>query len=367
MKTSVADILNELQNLAPLEYQESYDNSGLLTGNKAIEVSNVLLSLDCIEATIDEAIEKKCNVVLCHHPIIFKGLKSITGADYVQRTIIKAIQNNIAIIAWHTNLDNVLNGVNQKIANKLKLKNVKILNPKVDTLFKLVTYVPQSDQQKVSKALFDLGCGNLGNYSHCSFNVEGEGTFMPKQGAQPKVGTIDNLSRENEIRFKVLVPAPKINEAVELLKRTHSYEEVAYEIYPIANAHQEIGSGMIGELIEPMKPTEFLAWCKEVFGLEVIRHSDTGKKLIQKVAICGGAGSFLIKQAKSSSADAFVTSDIKYHEFFDGEDQLMICDIGHYESEISTLVLFHDVLSKKFTNFAALFTQVNTNPVKYYI
>lgn len=367
MKTTVAQILNVLQSVAPLQYQESYDNSGLLTGNKDSEVSNVLLSLDCIEATIDEAVQRNCNVVLCHHPIIFSGLKKITGADYVQRTIIKAIQNNIAIIAWHTNLDNVLQGVNQKIAQKLGLNHVRILSPKVDTLFKLVTYLPHTDQQKVSEALFDLGCGNIGNYSHCSFNVEGEGTFMPNQGAQPKVGSIDNLSKEKEIRFEVLVPSTKVDEAVEVLKLNHSYEEVAYEIYPIANANQEVGSGVLGELDEAMQTPEFLALCKNTFDLNVIRHNEIGDKPIRKVAICGGAGSFLIKQARKAGADAFVTSDIKYHEFFDGEEQLMICDIGHYESEISTLVLFHDVLSKKFTNFAALFTQVNTNPVKYYI
>jgi len=368
MKTTVAELLAELEALAPLQYQESYDNSGLLVGNKSMEVSNVLLSLDCLEQTVQEAIEKKCNVILCHHPILFKGLKTLTGSNYVERTLISAVKNDIAIIAWHTNLDNVFKGgVNEKMANKLELENIQILNPKKKTLLKLVTYLPEADYDKVTHALFEIGCGSIGNYNNCSFNIIGEGTFKPAEGADPKVGKVDELSKGHEIRFEVLVPEPLRHLAIKTLQENHSYEEVAYELYQIENVNQEVGSGVIGNLKTPMSQEDFLRHCKESFGLEMLRYTQKRTKLISKVAVCGGSGSFLINHAKLMGADVFVTSDIKYHEFFDGESELMLCDIGHYESEISTLEIFHDVLSKKFTNFATLFTHINTNPVKYYI
>jgi dinuclear metal center YbgI/SA1388 family protein len=368
MKNTVSDILSTLNQLAPLAYQEGYDNSGLLTGSPSMEISNILLSLDCIEEVIDEAIAKKCNVVVCHHPIIFSGLKSLTGANYVERTIIKAIKNDIAIIAWHTNLDNVLHkGVNQKIAEKLHLNKVQILQPRKDTLLKLVVFVPISDFELVSNALYEIGCGKIGNYSNCGFATEGQGTFKPLSDANPTEGENNKLSNVKELRFEVLVPKTLEKKAIEVLNQTHSYEEVAYEIYPIANINQEIGAGVLGVLPAPLSKKDFLGLLKKQFNLSVIKYTDCQQELIETVAICGGSGSFLINAAKAKNADAFVTADIKYHEFFDAESKLMICDIGHYESEISTLEIFSDVLSKKFTNFATLFTHTITNPVKYYI
>lgn len=368
MKTSVKDILLTLEELAPLGYQEAYDNAGLIAGSKEQKVNNVLLSLDCTEKVIDEAIAKKCNVVLSHHPILFKGIKSLTGANYVERTLIKAIKNDIAIIAWHTNLDNVLhNGVNQKIAQKLGLKDIQILNAKSETLLKLVTYVPKELVEKVANALYAVGCGQIGNYSNCSFKIEGTGSFKPSEAANPVIGNEGELSSTKEIRLEVLMPKNKEREAVAALRKAHSYEEVAFEVYPILNKNQDIGSGAIGILPAPMTQVEFLDTLKKQFNLSQIRFTKPNKQSIKTVAVCGGSGSFLIGAAKAKQADVFVSSDIKYHEFFDGEEELMICDIGHYESEISTLEIFSDVLSKKFTNFATLFTEIDTNPVKYYI
>lgn len=368
MKNTVSDIVTFLQELAPLSYQEDYDNSGLLTGSPAMTVTNVLLSLDCLESVIHEAIKRDCNVVLCHHPIIFSGLKSLTGANYVERTIIKAIKNDIAIIAWHTNLDNILvNGVNQKIAEKLNLTNLQILKPKKETLLKMVVFVPNQDFEKISEALYHIGCGKIGEYSNCGFKVQGEGTFTPLDHANPTEGRVGELSKVSELRFEVLVPKFLKQKAIKTLKENHSYEEVAYELYPILNENKGVGSGIIGELPKSLTKPDFLATVKNTFGLKVIKYTDSLDQVISKVAICGGAGSFLINEAKSSKADAFITADIKYHEFFDSENELMICDIGHYESEISTLEIFSDVLSKKFTNFATLFTHTITNPVKYYI
>lgn len=366
MKTKILDLLNALNEFAPLSYQESYDNSGLLTGNLNWDVEGVLFSLDCVESIVEEAKEKECNVVICHHPIIFKGLKSITGKNYVERTIIKAIKNDIAIIAWHTNLDNTLiGGVNRRWAELLDLKNLNSLKPKHTLLNKLVTYVPLDTKESLMNAMFAIGCGQIGEYSECSFASLGEGTFKGSEQANPALGEKGKRTYVQEARIEFLVEQHQVNQAVNCLKENHPYEEVAYELYSLENEHPLVGSGIIGELKHEMSKIEFLEWVKKKMGVEVIKYTK-GRDMIKKVALCGGSGSFLINEARIK-ADAYITADIKYHEFFDAEEELLLCDIGHFESEVHTIQLLHDVITEKFSNFATLLTAHSTNPVNYYI
>lgn len=362
----IKDITNYLETIAPLALQESYDNSGLIVGDKNTTVTQVLISLDCTEAIVQEAIDRGCNLIISHHPIVFSGLKKLNGKNYIERTVIKAIKNDIAIYAIHTNLDNVLaNGVNEKIAKKLGLENIKILSPKSDTLSKLVTFCPINHSEKVKSAIFNAGAGTIGNYSECSFNINGEGNFKANSSATPFVGEADKRHTEQETRIETVFPAYLQNAVVNALISAHPYEEVAYDIYPIKNKHQKIGAGIIGDLKEKLIADNFLSHLKTNLKTEGIRYTPFSKE-IKKVAVCGGSGSFLLNDALRQNADAFVTGDFKYHQFFDAENQLMIADVGHYESEQFTIELLGEILTKKFTNFAVLLTNVNTNPIKYY-
>jgi dinuclear metal center YbgI/SA1388 family protein len=363
---TISAIIEALENFAPLVYQEDYDNCGLLTGNRQWEATGALLSLDCTEEIVDEAIALRCNLIVVHHPIIFSGLKKLTGNTYIERTIIKAIKNDVAIYACHTNLDNVMQGVNKKIADKLGLQNLSILAPKSNMLKKIVSYVPKSHQQQVLQALFAAGAGNIGNYDSCSFNTEGIGTFKGNSSANPFVGKVNELSLEPEIRIETVFETAHETKIIRALLGAHPYEEVAYDIYDLGNKYSQIGSGMLGELTEPMEEAVFLKHVKQVFNCSTIRHTQKLGKLIKKVAICGGSGRFLLKNAISSGADAYITSDFKYHEFFDVDKKLLLADIGHFESEQFTPEIFYDIIQKKFTTFAIHLSKINTNPINYF-
>lgn len=360
------EIIFEIEKFAPLSYQESYDNCGLLIGNNNAEITGAILTLDCVEETINEAIRKKCNLIIAHHPIIFGGIKKITGSNYVERTIIKAIQNNIAIYVCHTNLDNVLHGVNKKIATKLDLINISILAPKKTILKKIVTFVPNTHLEIVRNNLFNAGAGNIGNYDSCSFSIEGIGSFKGNENSNPFVGEKEKLSLEKETRLELIFEAINETKIITALKQNHPYEEVAYDIYLLENEYQNVGSGMVGYLKNPMPEKEFLEFLKQVFKLKSIKHTCFLNKPIQKIALCGGSGKFLLKNAISSKSDVYISSDFKYHEFFDAENKILVADIGHYESEQFTPEIFYEIISKKFPNFASYLTETNTNPVNYF-
>lgn len=360
------DLTRFLESLAPLSSQESYDNSGLIVGDPDMEVTGALLSLDCIESIVDEAIEKKCNVVIAHHPILFKGIKRLNGNDYVQRTILKAIKNDIALYAIHTNLDNYRYGVNAEIGRRIGLNSLEILSPKSESLTKLVVFVPDDFVEDVTEALFTAGAGSIGNYSECSFATSGTGTFLPNDGANPFAGVVGEREEALETKVEVIVSKHLLSGVVRAMKAAHPYEVVAYEVYSILNENNYEGSGMIGMLEEPMKSVDFLAHLKTTFNCVVIRHTNLISETISRVAFCGGAGSFLLKNAIAQQADIFITGDYKYHEFFDAESQIVIADIGHYESEQFTSNLLEGVLTKKFPKFAVHLTEVNTNPINYF-
>lgn len=363
----INEIVSFLETIAPASLQESYDNAGLLTGNAGWECTGIITTLDATEVVVDEAIQKKCNLIVAHHPIIFGGLKSITGKNYVEQTVIKAIKNDIAIFAIHTNLDNVIKGVNGKIADKLGLINQQILSPKKNKLKRLITFVPNEHAEKVRSAIFSAGGGHVGNYSECSFNSKGEGTFLANEGTDPFIGKIGERHREPEVKMEIIFPQWIENAVITAMKTAHPYEEVAYDIISLDNIHQHTGSGILGELSNAMDESAFLLQLKQIFGLSVIKHTVLTGKQVKKVALCGGAGSFLIGAAVAAGADFYVTGDVKYHEFFDANNRLVIADIGHYESEQFTNDLLFDILTEKFPNFAVLKTEVKTNPVHYFL
>lgn len=365
MVYSIRDIVFHLESIAPPSYQESYDNSGLLTGNPGQNVTGVLCTLDVTEAVVQEAIDANCNLIVAHHPIIFKGLKSLTGKNHVERTVIKAIKNDIAIYAIHTNLDHIHTGVNKRISDKIGLTNTRILSPKPSILMKLVTFVPSENADQVLQRLFEAGAGQIGDYSSCSFQLEGIGTFLPGREANPTIGDRGSVSHVAEKRLEVMFPKYLKSPVIKALKNSHPYEEVAYYLHALENENQEVGAGMVGELESPMEETAFLAHLKQRMDLTVIKHTALRKKEIRTVAVCGGAGIFLLPDAKRAGADIFITSDIKYHEFFDAENQLIITDIGHYESEIHTKELILEILSQKFRNIALYLTKIVTNPITY--
>ncbi|MEH6657549.1 Nif3-like dinuclear metal center hexameric protein [Leeuwenhoekiella marinoflava] len=362
---TVNDIASALEEFAPLTYAEDFDNVGLLLGNKNTEVTGVLVALDTLENTVDEAIANNCNLIVSFHPIIFSGLKKITGKNYVERVILKAIKNDIAIYAIHTALDNMPHGVSKGMCDALKLENRKVLIPRKGVIKKLTTYVPKNEVIAVRESLFKAGAGNIGNYEQCSFSTKGKGTFMGNEDSNPTIGNRLELQIEKEVQLNITFEARLESAVLKALFNTHSYEEVAYEITTLDNQNQNIGMGMIGALTTPLEEVAFLKMVKKAFNAEGIRHSPFCNKPIKKVAVLGGSGSFAINAALKAGADAFITADLKYHQFYQAERQLILADIGHYESEQFTKNILTDFLTKKFTNFAVVLSDENTNPIKY--
>ena len=362
----VANITQLLEQMASSYLQESYDNVGLLVGNEQMDCTGIICTLDVTEETIAEAILHKCNVIVAHHPLIFGGIKKITGKNYVDRTIIAAIKNDIAICAIHTNLDNVLTGVNGRIADKLGLINRTVLLPKDNMLRKLYTFVPVTHIETVKQALFNAGAGDIGAYSECSFGVKGEGTFKASEHTNPFVGEKNSRHTEEEVKVEFIFLVFQQQNILKALFEAHPYEEVAYDIVNLQNSYSKTGSGLSGELSEPVEEKTFMEFIKKQFGLSTIRHTALLGKPIKKVAVCGGAGSFLTKKAIASNADIFISADFKYHEYFDAENKIIIADIGHWESEQFTIDLLTEVLQANFPTFAVLKTNTNTNPVFYF-
>jgi len=363
----IAEIIQALEKAAPPVLQESYDNAGLITGNASWDCTGIVCTLDATEEIVAEAKELNCNLIVAHHPIVFRALKKITGRNYVEKTIINAIKNDVAIYAIHTNLDNVIEGVNNKIADKLNLKNRQILLSKENMLMKLFTFVPIDHAEKVRAAIFNAGAGFIGNYTECSFNAEGVGTFKAGENSNPFVGGKNVRHEENEIKIEVIFPSYLKNNIISALIKAHPYEEPAYDIINLSNDYGKTGSGLLGELQDEFSEVAFLLLLKNTFDLRVIRHTPLLQRPVKKIAVCGGAGSFLIDKARAAKADFYVTADVKYHEFFDANGDIVIADIGHWESEQFTIELLYEVLHAKFPNFAVLKTKKRTNPVHYFL
>lgn len=359
------DLCVSLETLAPLNLQENYDNSGLLIGDKNKNIKKAIITLDVTEEVLEEAVEAKADVIIAHHPLIFKALKKITGTNMVERIVQKAIKNDIAIYAIHTNLDNVIEGVNSAFARQLNLNKIEILQAKPHTLKKLAVYIPKAHASLLQNKLFEAGAGEIGNYDSCSFKMDGKGSFRALAGSSPFVGKQNELHIEAETKIELVFPAYLQHKIIKTLKDNHPYEEVAFDIYSLENEWDKIGAGMLGYLAKPMDEIDFLKFLKKQCKTECVRHSPMLNKKIHKVALCGGSGSFLISSAKSAGADVFISGDIKYHDFFEADNQILIADIGHYESEQFTKQLLVDYLNKKFPNFAVRISERNTNVVNY--
>lgn len=359
----IREIISSIEEFAPLSLQESYDNSGLQLGDVEQHVTGILLCLDVTEEVIDEAIELECNLVISHHPLLFKPVKSLTGKTYIEKSIIKACRCQIAVYTAHTNLDNTFGGVNYKLAEKIGLQNVRILSPKENELLKLVTFVPAAQAVQVRKALFNAGAGQIGNYDSCSYNLEGEGSFRAGKNTNPFCGEIGELHFEKEVRIETILPVYKKNTVLRALLLAHPYEEPAYDLYPLKNIYNRAGSGIMGELPAEENEIEFLQRIKDIFRLNCMQYSALRQKKIRKVAVCGGNGAFLIPEAVRQGADIFITGEAKYNDFYDVEKNILLAVIGHYESEICTKEIFFEIITKKITNFAIHFSNVNSNPI----
>jgi len=361
----VIDFTSALEEIAPLNYAEGFDNVGLLVGDYNDEVTKVLVCLDTTPEVIDEAILEGANLIISFHPIVFSGLKKLNGSSYVEKAVIKAIKNGINIYATHTALDNSFDGVNRGIINQLGLINAEVLIPKENTIKQLVTYVPIEAVEQVKNALYKAGVGAIGKYDSCSFTNEGIGNFRPLEGSNPTIGQIGQIEEVKEIRLEAVVPQHKESKILKALFQSHPYEEVAYSLTTLFNKNKYIGLGMTGELDNEMDEQSFLQFIKEKMNTPVIRHSRLLNKPIKKVAVLGGSGAFAIKNALHSGADAYITSDLKYHDFFAAEDQIILMDIGHYESEQFTINLISSYLKEKFSNFVVFNSGIITNPVNY--
>ena len=365
MSETVKNIIHVIETFAPVSYQESYDNTGLQIGDVNQMVSAVLVCIDVTEDVIDEAITKDAGLIISHHPLLFGGIKKITGKTYVERCITKAIKNNIAIYSAHTNLDAVSNGVNDRIAQKIGLRNLRSLSSVQGDLLKFVTFVPESYAPAVRTAIFEVGAGCIGNYDCCSFNSKGEGTFRGNGQSNPFVGIKGKVHAEPEIKVETIIPKHLKSKLIETLKAVHPYEEPAYDFYVLDNGNPLVGIGLVGELETAIEEKQFLETIKKSFCADGLRYTALLNKKVKRVAVCGGSGSSYLKHAISAQADVFVTGDFKYHEFFNAENKILIADIGHYESEFFTKELFYDILIKNNTNFAVHLTDINTNPIKY--
>ncbi|MFN3757266.1 MAG: Nif3-like dinuclear metal center hexameric protein [Flavobacterium sp.] len=370
---TIQSLLPLLENMAPTSYAEDFDNVGLLTGNLEQDITGILVCHDALENVIQEAIDTKCNVVVCFHPILFSGLKKITGSNYVEKAIILAIKHDIAIYAVHTGLDNHPEGVNKIMCKALGIENSKVLISKENYIRKLVTFTIPENFETLRNALFEAGAGNIGNYEDCSFSSKGIGTYMGNESSNPEIGERFEFVENEEIKIEVTFEKHLESSILKALFNHHVYEEVAYEIYELKNKHQNIGLGHIGNLPKPMTEENFLKHVKDCLECGIIRHSAILGKPIERVAVLGGSGSFAIKAAIRAKADVFITSDLKYHQFYEAENQIILMDVGHFESERFTKNYIVDYLKEKMLNFAPAFetgriflSEQNTNPVKYF-
>ena len=359
-------IIDALERWAPRELQESYDNCGLQVGDPSAEITSVLVCLDCTPAVVDEAVAKGCQLIISHHPVIFKGLKSMAGNGYVQRTLRAALKHGVALYAIHTNLDNVVDGVNGEIAERLELKALHVLDPKPDQLRKLSVFVPLAHAAALRDALFEAGAGKVGKYDECSFNTDGTGTFRAGAGTTPYVGKVGVQHSEPETRVEVVYTASQERPILAAMRAAHPYEEVAYDMVPLLNSNQNTGSGMVGEWGQGLAETEFLALLKKTFKLTALRHTELLGKPIRRVALCGGSGAFLLGKAKAEGVDAYITGDVKYHDFFEADGEVLLVDIGHYGSEQFTMDLIQRRLGELFPTFAVRLTENVTDPIYHY-
>lgn len=360
------EIVDIIESFAPSGIQEEWDNSGMITGDPETEVNAALICLDITEKVMDEAMELGCNMIISHHPLVFSGLKKFSGTDPVSRMVRRAIRDKLVIFSAHTNLDQVPGGISGAMADRIGLKEKKILVPRQGDLVKLTTFIPEGHFSIVSESVFQAGAGHIGNYDSCGFSVSGSGSFRAGQGADPYAGKVGELHHEAEKRFETIFPKHLGKRVISALIKAHPYEEVAYDLYPVKNVNTALGLGIVGVLDRGIAGRDFLQLIKERFATGCIRHSELPEKPVKKVAVMGGSGIDYLPHALNSGADAFITADIKYHHFFNADGNILLMDIGHYESEQLAREVLNDLILKKITNFAVHLSKTSTNPIKYF-
>lgn len=363
----IRSIINAIEDFAPRALQEDYDNSGLQAGDVTNICTGVLLALDVNKETVKEAKENNFNFIVSHHPILFKGIKSITPTSDIGSILIDAITHNISIYSAHTSLDNARFGVSYRMADKLKLQHIHTLQPQASKLCKLVVFAPTAYAESIKRALAKSGAGEIGDYRGCSYSMDGLGAYEATANAHPFIGEIGELHEEAETRIEVILPKRLLSQSLKAMLKVHPYEEPAYDIIPLLNNDAYSGSGAIGALPTPMPLKDFLQILKNVFKCPCIRHNGlNGNQLIQKVALCGGSGSFLANDAIQQGADIFVTGDVKYHDFTTINGQIVVADIGHYESEQCAKEILYDIISDKFPKLNIRQSKTENNTIKYF-
>lgn len=361
-----------LDQLAPFAYQMSFDNSGLQVGHPEDPIEKILCTLDVTDAVLEEAIQQQADCIVAHHPLIFSPLKKLTGQTPTERLVIKAIRHGIGIYAVHTNLDQVSEGVNQRLAQALGLTNTQILQPSNRALKKLVTFCPSMNSEDghyypgiIRQALFEAGAGQTGGYDQASFNAKGKGTFRAPEGSSPFVGKEDQMHVQEEVRIETIFPSAIQGQVISALQSAHPYEEVAYDVYTLDNTFNDVGAGMLGKLPEAVGEMHFLRDLKANLHAQGLRHTALTGNHIERVALCGGAGRFTLSKAVKEGADALVTADFKYHDFFDVDQQLLLVDVGHYESEQFTPEILYNYIAKELPETSVTISACNTNPIYY--
>jgi len=364
---TIKQVTQFLEQKFPLYLQEDFDNCGVQCGDVRQEITGAMVCFEMSEQVIDEAIAEGCNLVISHHPLILKrGITKILPTDRVGAMICKALAHNMVLYSMHTNIDSGVGGGNDVFAEKLNLQNVKVLEPHKGLYRKLVVFVPKENAEALKSALFEIGCGVQGNYDSCGYTVHGQGQFRPLKGANPHIGEENQLEHVEEERIEMIYPTGLQRTVVQAIYEHHPYEEPAFDLLPLENESRTIGLGRIGELPKVMPVSEFLECLKDKLGFEHCRYAGDTTKMIHKVAVCGGGGSSFIDLAIASGADAYVSGDFKYHDFFKSHSGTLLVDIGHYEGEYFIKNIIHQQIKENFTNFAALISKMEKVEVKYF-
>lgn len=364
MPIACGEMIKKIEMVYPKRLAESYDNVGLLVGDYKKSIKRVLVCLEVNSDIVDEAIRLGVDIIISHHPLIFTPLKNITNDDYISQILIKCIKNDISLYALHTNFDNANGGMNDILADIIELKDTKPLKKiEYNNLFKLVVFVPQTHAEIVRNAMLNSGAGHIGNYSHCSFNLEGKGTFLPLYGTSPFIGRQGELERVDEVRIETIVKEEELINVVNTMLKAHPYEEAAYDVYPLENSTIK-GLGRIGVLDKEMNFMDFCNYIKEKFNLSSLNTAGDSERIIKTVAVLGGDGNDFIEDAIASGCDVFISGDIKHHKALVGVlNGINIIDAGHYNTENLAIPYISDFINS-IADVDCFVSNINTNPYK---
>lgn len=360
------DIAGFMEEFAPTFLAEDWDNVGLLVGSRSQEVRRVLVCLEVSAKVVEEAVSKKIDLILSHHPMIFKGLKRIVADDFSGGLLYKLIRNNIGVYSAHTNLDVTDHGINEHLADIMGLKNAKNLNPyQSEDLYKVVVFVPERDVDRVREAMCSAGAGWLGNYSDCTFMTKGTGTFKPLEGTHPYIGTQGTLEKVDEYRLETVVPKSRMGCVISAMLKAHPYEEVAYDTYLLKLKGKEYGLGKYGSLEVPMSFDAFVRHVKNKLNISTVRLIGQPPKEVQTAAVFCGAFDDNFSAVVRNRIDVLIAGDVKHHTAFDmAAAGICVIDAGHFATERIMVPHLTEILSKKFPELEVIASEVEEDPIK---